>query len=174
MNLIIVEIEKLEAQPRMEFADRPLSEITAYIFERYHQDLRRRLPELVTLSKKVEEVHQAHPACPHGLNVLLMQLHTELLFHMMKEENVLFPLIDAGRGSTALLPINAMVMEHNVHGENLEKLHQLTGDFRAPPDACPTWTALYAGLEKLEEELMEHIHLENNILFPRALAQTIN
>ena len=174
MNLIIAEIEKLETQPRMELEDRPLNEITAFIFERYHQDLRRRLPELIALSDKVEKVHQDHPSCPKGLSHLLKHLHSEMLLHMMKEENVLFPLIDAGRGSIAMMPVKAMTMEHEVHGENLGKVHQLTGGFKPPADACTTWRALYSGLEKLEQELMEHIHLENNILFPRALGQTGN
>ena len=91
--------------------------------------------------------------------------------HMMKEENVLFPLIDAGRGSMALMPVKVMTSEHESHGQQLEVLHHMTKDFVPPQDACPTWKSLYRGLEKLEEELMEHIHLENNILFPSALTQ---
>lgn len=68
------------------------------------------------------------------------------------------------------MPIKIMTIEHDSHGRQLDELHKLTSDFTTPDDACPTWRALYKGLEKLEEELMDHIHLENNILFPRALS----
>ncbi len=89
---------------------------------------------------------------------------------MMKEEQMLFPAILAGRrGGHVHMPIRVMMHEHDDHGENLRRLRELATDFRPPVEACATWRALYAGLEKLESELMEHIHLENNVLFPRAL-----
>ena len=67
------------------------------------------------------------------------------------------------------MPVRVMMQEHDDHGASLRRLRELATDFVPPPEACATWRALYAGLEKLEAELMEHIHLENNVLFPRAL-----
>ena len=118
-----------------------------------------------------ERVHAGNSDCPNGLHKLLKNFHEEMLMHMMKEENVLFPLIEAGRGNMAMMPVKVMTSEHDSHGLQLEEIHRLTSDFNPPADACTTWRSLYKGLEKLEEELMDHIHLENNILFPRALAQ---
>jgi regulator of cell morphogenesis and NO signaling len=68
------------------------------------------------------------------------------------------------------MPVRVMYEEHEDHGRNLKKLRELAGDFEAPPDACESWRALYIALERLEQDLFEHIHLENNVLFPRALA----
>ncbi|MCA9587981.1 MAG: hemerythrin domain-containing protein, partial [Myxococcales bacterium] len=86
------------------------------------------------------------------------------------EEQVLFPAIHGGRlGAPVHMPIRVMMQEHDDHGENLRRMRELATGYVPPPEACATWRALYAGLEKLEAELMEHIHLENNVLFPRAL-----
>jgi len=171
LQTIIDEIQKLHPQSSTnEFCDIPLSELTKYIVSRYHEDLRKRIPELIFLAEKVERVHKDHGSCPHGLTEQLNLMNTELAMHMMKEENVLFPLISSNRGNMAMMPIKVMTMEHDQHGKQLEALHQLTNDFTPPEGACATWRSLCAGLEDLEKELMEHIHLENNILFPRALA----
>lgn len=174
LDSIIEELKKLQVNRPNDFQERPLHELTSFIVERYHQDLRRRLPELIALAEKVERVHADHPACPNGLAQLLNHMHNEILMHMMKEENVLFPLIDSGRGSMALMPVKVMTSEHDIHGQQLEEIHRLTSDFVPPKDACTSWKALYSGLDKLEEELMAHIHLENNILFPRALGHSGN
>lgn len=150
--------------------ERSLKELVSFILERYHNDLRKRLPELLVLSQKVERVHNDHENCPHGLSDLLKNLQDDMLMHMMKEENVLFPLIVSGRGSMTQMPIKVMEVEHDAHGIHLEEIRFMTSDFTPPQEACPTWKALYKGLEKLEEELMAHIHLENHVLFPRTLS----
>jgi len=75
-----------------------------------------------------------------------------------------------GRGTMAAGPIHVMEAEHDDHGQNLEKTRRLTANLVAPEEACPTWRALYLRLEQLEAELMDHIHLENNVLFRRVLA----
>lgn len=168
---VIKEIEQLQAVKPNHFDSTDLSEIPGFIITRYHDDLRRRFPELISLAQKVERVHAKHPHCPHGLFDLLTSMHEELLIHMMKEENVLFPMIQSGKGAQAGMPVKVMMMEHDNHGRQLDEIHKLTFHFSPPQDACTTWKVLYTGVEKLEEELMEHIHLENNILFPRALAQ---
>ena len=166
---IILELQKLDTEKKLE-ANQTLKELVPYIITRYHEDLRKRFPELITLAEKVERVHMTHPSCPHGLTDFLRLFMNEMFLHMLKEENVLFPLIVSGRGQLALMPIKVMSLEHDSHGKQLEELHSLTNDFNPPIAACATWCALYSGLSKLEEELMNHIHLENHVLFPRALA----
>lgn len=149
---------------------KPLPEVIDFILERYHEPLRRDLPVLLEAARRVERVHGKKVSCPHGLASCLEQIGAELAQHMTKEEQVLFPAITAGgRGDRVHMPIRVMMQEHDDHGANLRTLRELTTDFTPPPEACATWRALYSGLEKLESELMEHIHLENNILFPRAL-----
>lgn len=172
LNAIIEELKQLETRSTGASEARPLNELTAFIVERYHNDLRRRIPELMFLASKVENVHADHEACPHGLNEILKNFYEEMLMHMMKEENVLFPLINSGRGNMAQMPVKVMMSEHDSHGRELEKIHELTSSFNPPEQACTTWRALYKGLQELEKELMEHIHLENNILFPRALSES--
>jgi regulator of cell morphogenesis and NO signaling len=71
----------------------------------------------------------------------------------------------------AAMPVQVMEQEHRDHGENLARLRALAQDYQPPEEACGTWRALYLGLDELERELMDHIHLENNVLFPKALAQ---
>lgn len=171
LDQIISQLKELTPDSTFKIQDKPLSEITQFIIQRYHDDLRKRIPELIQLAGKVERVHHDHEACPRGLTSLMENLFQEMMMHMMKEEQVLFPLIDSGRGSMAMMPVKVMISEHEGHGRELEEVRRLTSDFTPPADGCGTWRALYNGLEKLEEELMEHIHIENNILFPSALTQ---
>ena len=89
----------------------------------------------------------------------------------MKEEQILFPLIKAGRGAAAAPPIQVMELEHVEHAETLRRTRALTTNLVAPAEACPTWQALYLRLVQMEAELMEHIHLENNVLFRRCLCE---
>lgn len=149
---------------------KPLPDVIDFILRRFHEPLRRDLPVLIEAAKRVERVHGRKPSCPHGLALFLEQLDAELRQHMTKEEQVLFPAITTGgRGDQVHMPVRVMMQEHDDHGANLRRLRELTTNFNPPPEACATWRALYSGLDKLESELMEHIHLENNVLFPRAL-----
>jgi len=142
--------------------------LIALILERYHAAHRRELPELLRLARRVEAVHGEHPAAPRGLPALLEEVAAELESHMQKEERVLFPALQrGGRHPNIGSPIAMMREEHDDHAAHLRQLESLTGNFVAPAGACPTWQALYAGLRKLADDLMEHIHLENNVLFPR-------
>ena len=132
-------------------------------------DLRNELQRLSQMAAKVLDVHGArHPELA-DLAATFRGLREELESHMMKEERVLFPLILSGRGALAAAPINVMEVEHEDHRATLQRTRQLTAGLVAPADACTTWRALYLRLEELERELMEHIHLENNVLFCRAL-----
>lgn len=147
----------------------PVPELVERIVERFHRAHREELPRLLALAAKVERVHADKPSCPRGLTAHLERMAEELELHMAKEEQVLFPLLCAGRGRMAAGPVQVMEAEHRDHGRNLERLRALTDGYAPPPEACGSWNALYLGLAELERELMEHIHVENNILFPRAL-----
>ncbi len=95
---------------------------------------------------------------------MLAGFATELDMHMQKEEMVLFPLMEQGGHPMIAHPIAAMRAEHKDAGEQLRLLEPYTGP--APEGACPTWKALHAGIAKFADDLMNHIHLENNVLFP--------
>jgi len=153
------------------FTELPLRDLTHFIVERYHESLRRELPELIALAEKVETKHAAKASCPAGLTAHLRECHAGILDHMEKEEQILFPLICAGMGSQAAGPVQVMEDEHREHAMNLQRTRELAGDFLPPAEACTSWRALYLRLHELEAELMEHIHLENNVLFPRALCE---
>ena len=148
---------------------RPLNELVDHVLEHFHEAHRREVPRLLAMARKVEAVHAQKDSCPHGLVAHLERMAAELEVHMQKEEQVLFPLLLGGRGAMAGMPIQIMEEEHRDHGRNLEHLRALTGSYVPPAEACGTWSALYLGLAELERDLMEHIHIENNILFPRAL-----
>jgi regulator of cell morphogenesis and NO signaling len=149
----------------------PLSALIDFIVSTYHTRLRRDLPDLIEMARKVERKHGAKSACPIGLTAHLEIMHAAVLAHLEKEEQILFPMIVRGAGNRAARPVYVMEMEHDHHRDDLTHLRRLTGDFQPPPQACATWRALYGGLGQLEQELMEHIHLENNVLFPRALQE---
>ena len=145
------------------------SELANHIEAHYHQGLRRDLPLLIEGARKVERVHAGKPGVPAGLADVLTDLLAEMESHMAKEERILFPMIRRGaRGEAVYMPVRMMEREHDSHGAELARIRTLTGDLRIPDHACATWRALYQGLETLEADLMQHIHLENNVLFARA------
>lgn len=146
---------------------RSSADLLAHILDHYHAGHRVEVPRLAAMAKKVEAVHQDHPQCPQGLAAHLRFLGDELELHMQKEEQVLFPWLLRGVGIDVRAPIACMLAEHEDHGRNLDRLRQLGRDYQVPADACPTWRALYLGLAALEREVMEHVHLENHVLFPR-------
>ena len=150
---------------------KPLAEIISHVVSHYHARIREELPLLIRMAERVETVHGAKVSCPRGLADHLTSMHTAVLEHLSKEEVVLFPMIAGGRGARASMPIHMMEVEHEDHGECLKKTRELTADLTIPPEACATWRALYLRLEEFEAELMEHIHLENNVLFRRALCE---
>lgn len=140
--------------------------LIAHILERYHAVHRRELPELLLLAEKVEAAHAGHAEVPAGLASLLAQVAWEMESHLQKEEQILFPIMQDGGHPMIGHPIMAMRHEHDSHGDNLRRIEALTHDFQPPADACTSWIALYAGLKKFADDLMMHIHLENNVLFP--------
>lgn len=137
-----------------------------HIIARYHETHRAELPELIRLSRKVEAVHRDHPEAPAGLADALAQVAIDLEDHMVKEEQILFPAIRNGFKGALDGPIMVMRHEHDDHAKTIRALQTLTHSYEPPADACRSWQALYNGVEKLVTDLTEHIHLENNVLFP--------
>ena len=168
---IEAELATLAEEPiEKEWCTAPLPEIIDHIIVRYHDRHREQLPELILQATKVERVHADKPNVPKGLAKYLTMLHQELSSHMMKEEQILFPMIKQGMGTQANGPISVMESEHDEAGELLEVIKHTTNNVTPPPEACTTWKAMYNGINELIDDLMNHISLENNVLFPRALA----
>lgn len=171
LPVIEAELAVLSTQQHTQtWVDEPLSDIIDHILVRYHDRHREQLPELILQAEKVERVHASKPSVPKGLAKYLAMLNDELGQHMLKEERVLFPLIKQGRGPECAGPVNVMEHEHSEAGELLEVIKHVTNNVVASPEACTTWKALYNGINELIDDLMNHISLENNNLFPRALA----
>lgn len=160
----------------------PLEDLIAHIVDHYHGPLAEELPRLAGMMEKVLRVHgERHPEL-EAIAASFGVIARDLPSHLSREERVLFPLIgrlESGRsspqdrvgsdGPDLAGPIGGMESEHETVGEALAALRERTGGFTAPPDACNTFRGLYHGFAELERDLHEHIHLENNILFPRAL-----
>ena len=164
------------------WAESQLSDLIDHIAERHHAFVRSEAARIEVLLEKVIARHgAAHPEIAQ-IRDLFAAACEELMTHMMKEEHVLFPYIarmeqaaNAGEprppaffGSIEA-PIAQMVADHDDAGALLAKMNQLAGGYAPPEDACATFRALYQALARFELDLHEHVHLENNILFPRAL-----
>ena len=156
--------------PEENWDDKPLPELIDHILFTYHGPLKEELPRLAGMTRKVLAAHGAKD--PERFNELVRVydglLH-ELTDHMMKEEQILFPMIKRGDGPFTEGPVAVMVDEHESAGAALRRLRELTNNYEVPPEACNTWRALWHGLAALEATMHRHIHLENNILFPRAV-----
>lgn len=157
--------------------ERPLSELMDHILDEHHGYLRQEVPRLRMLAEKVARVHGPNHPYLVRVHEVVEEFAFDILSHMPKEENILFPRIRAAEtGGTAALgcglagPIRQMEHEHDGAGQNLAELRELTSGFKPPMDACNTWRALYAGLADLEQDMHHHVHEENNVLFVRALA----
>ncbi|HEX7420675.1 MAG TPA: iron-sulfur cluster repair di-iron protein [Thermoanaerobaculia bacterium] len=172
-----------EASPGAAAPDASLSELMGFIVATHHIFTRDSLATLQRLSKKVRDVHGAnHPELVR-VAVLVTDLSDELLPHMMKEEQVLFPYVTALEAAalagdeppvpffgTVRNPIQMMMSEHEAAGEKIAEIRAATDDFALPAEACGSYRGLFDLLQELERDLHRHIHLENNILFPQAIA----
>jgi regulator of cell morphogenesis and NO signaling len=173
-------VEQIEAESTQKVggenpATLPLHELTTYIVGKHHEFLKRELPRLLQMAARVAKVHGDHTPTLIAMNQIYNGLFEELSSHLMKEEQVLFPAIEAlstgkSRGLPLDGPIACMLHEHDDAGEALRRLRDLSNGFNPPPDACNTYRAYFAGLADLEQDLHKHIHLENAVLFPAAQA----
>jgi len=157
----------------------PLGELVDHIVNKHHTYVKSEAPRIQALIAKVVGVHgKNHPELEQ-VQVAFSELANELAAHLMKEEQILFPYVKqmaAGSGcgpscfGTVRNPIRMMMMEHDGAGEKLHEMRQATGDYALPQDSCFSYGTLFAALAEFEQDLHQHIHLENNILFPRAIA----
>ncbi|HQV40904.1 MAG: iron-sulfur cluster repair protein YtfE [Moraxellaceae bacterium] len=172
-NAITTELQALTDCPGLgrDWREASSSELIDHILSRFHDRHRVQLPELVRLARRVEHVHGSRPECPNGLADHLDAMQQELESHMLKEEQILFPMLRQDMHAGVSGPISIMRFEHDHHGEALETINKFTNDITPPGNACNTWRALYRGLSELREDLMQHIHLENNVLFARIQAE---
>lgn len=161
-----------------DWSSESLTALTRHLVEVHHGYMKRELPRIGEMLAKVLDAHgENHPELREVQDVFA-GLRGEIEGHLMKEEQVLFPLIqqmeatrqpgEAHCGSVNN-PIGVMEREHDNAGEALRRLRRLTGGYVAPEDACLTYEALLAALAAMESDLHEHIHKENNILHPRAV-----
>lgn len=159
-----------------------LAELSAYIVGQHHTYAKRELPRLAALAAKVQTRHGKVRPELHKVRELVDAMSSEMCTHMLKEEQVLFPRLkvveEAAHAGVApppaffgalINPIRHMLSDHDDTGVLLKSLRSLTQGYRLPEGACMNYQALYQGLEELEKDVHQHIHLENNILFPRAL-----
>ena len=182
-------IEEIEQAQRSGASERdwqtaPLDEIVKHIVGTHHAYLKVELPALSTRMDKVLAVHGSKDqATLSRLAEVLGSLRAELELHLQKEETILFPVLEQyGRAETSgrplppvpfgsvANPIGVMESEREGAGSALGEIRKLTGNFEYPPYACGTVRALFDGLRALEADLHTHIHLENNVLFPRGIA----
>lgn len=185
VEAVIAQLESLPVDDaKHDWREAELAELTAHIVKRHHAFLRNTMPSIREKLARVIEAHaQQHGERLRRLREIFAALDAELTQHMAKEEQVLFPLAErmeaAGRegaasppvpGGSVRNPIRMMEHEHENAGRALKRMRELTNDYAPPPDACASFRALYAQLEELERDLRIHIHLENNILFPRSAA----
>ncbi|MCX6626076.1 MAG: iron-sulfur cluster repair di-iron protein [Candidatus Solibacter sp.] len=181
--IVLAEIEQAIQTPAEDPTDwltAPLPALMDHILDTHHAYMKRQLPLVEARLAKVLGAHgDRHGEMLRAVSAVYGAMKAELDGHLAKEEMVLFPLVRALDGGaqagsfhcgSVRNPIRVMWMEHDSAGEALEHLRRLTDNYAAPEDACNTFRALYFELAEMERDLHRHIHLENNILFPRAIA----
>jgi len=163
--------------------DRPVDQLTQHIISRHHEYVRQSTPAINAWLQKLVSRHGGRHPELEQVQRCFLDLCDDLLMHMVKEENVLFPYIDdlarANRAGicppatpfgTIRNPIRVMESDHQLAGDLTARLRSLTTDYVAPEDACTTYRLCYAELARFEFDLHQHVHLENYVLFPRAIA----
>ncbi len=167
----------------MDWSAQPLANLMGHIVKKHHTFCRQEVARLEPLLDKVIAAHGAsHPEL-RRIKSVFFGLSKELLMHLVKEEQTLFPYIArmeeaAARGipfprpafGTVQNPVRMMVLEHDNSAAALHEIRKLTGNYQLPPDACNSYGTLYERLRSFESDIHQHVHLENNVLFPRAVA----
>ncbi len=164
--------------PANDWSTAKLGDLVDHIVNKHHSYVKSEVPRLQALIAKVVSVHgNNHPELQR-VQVAFSELANELSAHLMKEEQILFPYIkelSSGKGcgpscfGTVQNPIRIMMMEHDGAGEKLREMRLATNEYALPEDACFSYGTLFTALVEFEQDLHQHIHLENNILFPRTI-----
>lgn len=160
----------------------PLRDLTRHIREKHHQYVRAAVPRIQGLLNKVKAKHGSTHTEIADIETRFARVGQEMIMHMQKEEQILFPYIEnmeqaaGGNGTleppffqTVRNPIQAMMSEHDSAGDLVKQIRKASIDYTPPADACASYRALYRELREFEADLHQHVHLENNILFPRAV-----
>jgi regulator of cell morphogenesis and NO signaling len=164
------------------WASASLSDLTKHIREKHHRYVREVVPRVSALLGKVKAKHGQNHTELAGIEELFLDLGKDMYSHMQKEEQILFPYIEAlersveGKGTleppffqTVRNPVQMMMQEHDSAGEALRAMRKMSSAYQAPVDGCESYRELYRSLEEFEGDMHTHVHLENNILFPRAV-----
>lgn len=159
-----------------------LSGLTRHIQQTHHRYVREAIVRIKALLEKVAAKHGTNHTELRHTQELFTELAREMIMHMQKEEHILFPYIDGLEKAysasgpveppffqTIKNPIQVMMNEHDAAGALVKAIREATSEYTPPADACPTYRALCQELQKFEADLHQHVHLENNILFPRAV-----
>ncbi len=185
VDTVLAALEAAAKKPQVaieNWTDKSLGSLIAHIVARHHAFVKHELPRLALLAQKVVNRHGSRLAELPAIAAILTNLDEELTQHLAKEESILFPYVASleqslsfgtakphGCFASVASPIAMMTQEHDAAGTLMAEIRRLSGNFTTPQDACPTFHAFYDGLRDFEQDLHQHIHLENNILFPRAV-----
>jgi regulator of cell morphogenesis and NO signaling len=169
-------LQTLPSNPGQNYKDWPLDFLADYIVNTHHKYVFKTLPELVLYTKKIANVHGSnHPELTEVAE-LFDKINTELLQHLKNEEEILFPAIKEALKSsskkaqeTIFSEITRMSGEHEFAGGAMDKINEITKGYLVPADGCNTYLVTFKLLHQFEDDLHIHVHLENNILFPKAL-----
>lgn len=178
----LLNVEQYTSSRSLPYKDWELDFLAEYIVQTHHSYVNKLMPEISAYALKVSKVHgNTHPELVE-INKLVEKLAEELKNHMLKEELILFPYIiqmaehkknegikPEGRFGEVQNPISMMEAEHDLAGDLMLQINQLSHQYTVPEDACASYTMLYSMLAEFEQDLHLHIHLENNILFPKAI-----
>lgn len=185
LDAVISALERAAKSPApiaIDWSQTSLESLSGHIVATHHAFVKRELPRLALLAQKVVNRHGATTVELPVIQTTLASLDEELTQHLAKEEAILFPFVvqlerasvngtpkPQGCFGTVARPIAMMTQEHDAAGALVAEIRRLSNNFTAPDYACPTYHAFYDGLKDFEQDLHQHIHLENNILFPRAI-----
>lgn len=174
--------ERMPSSRPLPYLDWSIDFLADYIVNTHHSYVRKTLPDIRGYAGKVAQVHGARHPELSNIRPLVESIYNEMMSHMVKEEQVLFPYIKelvkastkndvryASELQSVKNPINMMEMEHELVGKNMEIIRQLSDNYKLPGDACASYSLLFKLLQEFEEDLHLHVHLENNILFPKAI-----
>jgi regulator of cell morphogenesis and NO signaling len=178
---VVAELDKDQSAPvtgERNWASASLTDLCDHIELTHHDYLKQELPRLEFLTTKVASRHGDKRPELIEVQRVFAELKAEMDLHMMKEERVLFPLcrqldvaeeLPAMHCGSVANPVEVMIREHEHAGDALARIRALTDNYTCPSDACNTYRALFDALEHLEHDMHEHVHKENNILFPKAV-----
>ncbi|KAB1064427.1 iron-sulfur cluster repair di-iron protein [Salibacter halophilus] len=186
VSKLLIQLDKESAKTdnaRADFASMNQHELIDYILENHHKYVEQKIPQIKEYVAKIADVHDDRHEELFEIRHLFEKSAGELAAHMKKEEIILFPFVKkledaAESGSepptpgfgTVENPINMMKDDHSEEGERFAKIQDLTNNYTTPKDGCNTYEVTLKMLKEFHNDLLQHIHLENNILFPRALA----